>query len=369
MWRRGIMLMLMLATLSGTGYGAYWFWVKTQLEGIVANWFEDWAAAGYEAGYVVAGAEGFPMTVRLRLRDVVLSDPGDTWRWAGQGAAVEVRPWEPTAYRLELTGTHDLGVPIAGRRIDTVAHARSAVGIARTDLDGRLRYAAIDLHGFVLDAPALQRRAAAERLALELKLPPEPPARHDQLFGEALVAVDRLTLPAGYHGPLGPDLERLSVRLQLLGPIKKAETEAMLAAWRDAGGVVDIPWFRLDWGPLRLDGDGTVTLDAFFRPQGAFAGRLTGIDPTVKRFVEAGLINRTMGSLISAGLQLMAVTPDDGGPAYVPTSIEAQDGSLYLGAFKIGDLAPVIPKPREIDRAAPAPSGSVTVEEITEPRQ
>lgn len=346
---------MVLAALIGGGYGVYWYLVMQQLEKATEGWFADWRRDGYDTRYRIAGAEGFPLLVRLRLEDVRLADPGGAWRWEGDAATLEIQPWEPTAYRLELLGTQTVAVPIAGRFVETVSEATSAVGYARSDLSGRLRYASIDLTGLRTEAPTLSQSAKAERLALELDLPAIPPSRHFEPAGELQILADGLSLPRDYHGPLGPKLDRLSARLVLMGPMERGDTERMLTAWRDAGGVLDLRWLRLDWGPLRLAGEGAVALDGFLRPVGALTARIRGIDQTTQRFAEAGLIDRTVARLLSAGLQLLAVRPSDGSEPYVEAPLEAQDGKLYIGPMKVADLPPVLPKRTDIDRAAPAP--------------
>ncbi len=351
--------MMLLFAIAGSGYGAYWYFVTTQLEAAVDGWFTDWRRAGHEATYMIAGTEGFPMISRLRLVDIRLADPGKRWKWHGAEATLEIQPWKPNAYRLALFGPQQVTLPIAGQSVDTVTQAGEAVGIARTDLTGRLRYAGISLNKVSIEAPALGQRSDADRLGIELDFPENPPVRHDEPFAALQIMADGVTLPTGYHGPLGEKLSRLSSRFVLQGPIARGDTEAMLTRWRDSGGVLEMPWLKLDWGPLRMEGNGTMALDGFLRPEGAVAAKVRGIDGAIDSFASAGLIDRTTSKIVSAGLQLLAIRPDDGSEPYVSIPLEAQDGALYFGPLKIADLVPVIPKRTDIDRAAPAPIPSV----------
>src|SRR6185295_1371880 len=70
-----------------------------------------------------------------------------------------------------------------------------------------------------------------------------------------------------------------------------------VAAWRDAGGTLEIRRLTLDWAPLALAGDG---------PLGAFTLRIAGYAETIDAIAGAGALRPREAAAIKAALNLLA---------------------------------------------------------------
>lgn len=138
-------------------------------------------------------------------------------------------------------------------------------------------------------------------------------------------------------------MQYLSTRLDLRGPISRAELEPMLSNWRDGGGVVEVRWLKAEWGPLTLSAEGTVALDERMRPLGALSSEIGGLGPTMDALAAAGVVTRNTARLAGIALGLLARTPSGGGAPVIGVPIAAQNGELYLGPVKVAALPPVIP--------------------------
>lgn len=109
---------------------------------------------------------------------------------------------------------------------------------------------------------------------------------------------------------------------------------AGLARWRDSGGTVDLRRIVLSWGPLKVDGKGTVALDGEMRPLGAGTARLLGLPPTLDRLVARGQVKVQDASVAKIVLGLLAQPTADGG-SEITAPITAQNGRLFLGPVSI----------------------------------
>ncbi len=120
--------------------------------------------------------------------------------------------------------------------------------------------------------------------------------------------------------------------LDLDGAIKGPVTG--LSRWRDGGGTVDLRRMVLAWGPLKVDGKGTIALDGEMRPLGAGTAKLQGLPPTLDRLVARGQVKAQDASVAKIVLGLLAQPTADGG-SEVTAPVTAQNGRLFLGPVSI----------------------------------
>ena len=55
-------------------------------------------------------------------------------------------------------------------------------------------------------------------------------------------------------------------------------------------GLPELKSLAMQWGPAKVDGAGTLTLDTLLQPEASFAARMTGFEETADALVTAGLI-------------------------------------------------------------------------------
>src|SRR5690606_19684738 len=116
--------------------------------------------------------------------------------------------------------------------------------------------------------------------------------------------------------------------------------------WRDSGGVIEFETVALHWGALRLSGDGTLTLDKQYRPLGAMAGQIRGVDAGIDALVAAGKMTLDDAAAAKAVLGMIAQQdPADGEPGepYLPLPLTAQDGRLSIGPVALFGLPSILP--------------------------
>src|SRR6266571_6296195 len=61
-------------------------------------------------------------------------------------------------------------------------------------------------------------------------------------------------VPAPFHNPV----DEIGLRTRVMGPIPAGSPRLAAAAWRDAGGTVELDHFAARWGTLAISGSGTL---------------------------------------------------------------------------------------------------------------
>jgi uncharacterized protein DUF2125 len=178
-------------------------------------------------------------------------------------------------------------------------------------------------------------RVAARDAELWLNLPPQPAdASHAEPVLGIAFDLQQLTLPA-VPAPFGNPLDELAFAITMRGRPPVAPLRQAAAAWRDAGGTVDLDRLSLRWDTLAITGSGTLALDNDLQPMGSFSGVIEGYQQLMKALVAAGRIRAGDARIVGLALGAMAKTGPDGRPELsVPFTI--QDGQMYLGPAKLG---------------------------------
>ena len=85
-----------------------------------------------------------------------------------------------------------------------------------------------------------------------------------------------MRVPSAFGLPFGRSIELIFLDARINGPVPDDRWPAALETWRDAGGTIDVGALRLDHGPLRMQGEGTLALDADMQPIGRVHGPAQG---------------------------------------------------------------------------------------------
>jgi hypothetical protein len=246
-------------------------------------------------------------------------------------------PWPLTRWRLEASEGIDgelqpgparpaLRLEAARADGEVAPEAASEGAVGGTRLNVRLGDA-------VLQADSPYRVARAE---FEAVLPGHPAPDHRTIWLPAALRVSRLTLPSGV-AKFGDVIEELRLRAAVKGTIPGGKRRAALATWRDRGGTVEIEALGLDWGPLAVNGAGTLALDAELQPIGALTAKVQGYGEIVDALAASGALKAGDAALAKVGLGLLAKPAGNGRPE-IATPVTLQNGQLFLGPIRIADL-------------------------------
>lgn len=333
MSRRTFLIAALALLLAFAALAAAWHIAAAALAEGVARWTAERRAEGYRIAHGEPAIGGFPFALTLRLENPSIAAPAGLWRWRGPAVAGKASLWNPLAIRLSLAGRHEAAwaTPEGPRAV--LAEAARAEGTILLGREGRVRSADFAFADLVIAEAGDRLTAAAARLAAT---DAGSDGEGRPLIRFALESTG-LLLPQKAEPPLGREIERLSASGRLIGRIPPGRPAVALAAWRDAGGYVDLTELTLAWGPLRIEGNGGFALDEAMQPEGAVGARVTGHLEALEALVEAGLVRPAEGAWARVAMAL-ASGPDES----LDLSFEIQDGKLGLGALPIAFDLPEI---------------------------
>jgi hypothetical protein len=327
---------LVLLLLAGGGLAGTWVWAA----GAVEDGYETWRAERRAEGYSFQNAEpdvdGFPTTVRARLREPVVAAP-QGWRWAGPIVVGQADILSPFTVRITAPGTHTLRTD-DGRQLRAdaeTAHGRVLLKPAGGVRSGQITLEQVRLQGLP-DGPT-QAEAVFVALGPERR-PAEGPRELD-----FTLETDGLDLPAELETAFGRQIDRLAARGTLIGQAPRELTRADLQAWRQRGGRIAVDHLELTWSPISLEGSGTLSLDQRLRPQGTLDVAVKGLGAGLDKLAAAGRIDRSAVNYAKLAIAALGRRDEATGETTVDVPLSFRAGRVYLGPVPLGRLRPVLP--------------------------
>jgi hypothetical protein len=338
--RRAALVAAAVAALVGGGWYVVWRGVASSLELNVLAWQAQQRAEGVEVDWARMAIAGFPFGWEVEFDDAVIARREPTFReWRARRLEAAMRPWRPGELALRFPGRQRVTRDTPWRATETIEFAATRPeGWVRLER-GRAVELRLDLGGLTARRLPDDTTASAERLRF-VGTRVEPP---DERSGESLRAaldIDELAVPQGPPG-FAERIRAFGLEFALRGAFdaERRPREAV-AAWRDAGGTLEIRRLALDWAPLLLAGDGTLAIDAENRPLGAFTLRIAGYAETVDAIAGAGALRPREAAAIKAALNLLARQEGEG-RREVRLPLSMQDGRLSIAGFTVHRLEPL----------------------------
>ncbi len=340
------------------GYTAYWFTLATATEAGIEDWREAARGDGMVLRHRGVSVGGYPFRLEVTLEAPALTyaaPDGVTTLSAAETVAVAM-PWRPNHILARSNGPLRIDWAPPGAAALVTATANEAEASLYLGDDGQPLRGALDLHAIAGDGPAGAFSAARAQLHLRRArqagatadpaagATAESPAPDDGVPAsyDAALQVDLLQLPEGAAPPeLGREIETLDLVATFRGEWPPGPPPEALAAWRAAGGVVDVTDLKLVWGPASLASEGSLTVDEEMRPLGAFTVRLGGYEALLDLIAQARRIDGTQIALLKLLLGSMA-REDAQGRSTVQFPVSAQDGRLFFGPVGLFSLPPVL---------------------------
>ncbi len=270
--------------------------------------------------------------------------------------------WAVTAYRfnramdkaLETARTNEIGVNYAARalggspffvhiyldglditgRSGSSLHAEKAVfylGLFGDEgLSGKLKGG---VSGLLKGVPF-----EADAVKFGFTAPSRPPRNHDRAGLSLWLHPFGLALQTEKPLPFGERIKEAMLDLRVMGAVPDFSDAEAVKAWNEAGGVIELDRVYLNWGPMIVTGTGTMGLDPSLQPEGAFSGRIEGIDAALTELGAKGTINKRQQALLHSSLQVLARPSGLMGRSAPVVPMSLQSGGLYLGPVKLMDV-------------------------------
>lgn len=326
--------------LAGVALSLYWTWAAERIALGIEEWTQVQRTRGYDIAYQGPSIGGFPTRFSIDLIEPRVRTPLG-WHWSGDTIAGESMLWAPRRLRIAVPLRQRFGGFWSGRRHAISVTAEAARGVLELGHDGSIARAAIEVERLSLQAAAGWTLRAAE---VDLTLRQAPPRREGR--GEPITvltgAAREIVLSGDLPSPLGETIGLVALDASLVGGIPTGDPAQALGQWRESGGRLEIHKLTLHWGPLDVEADGTVALDAALRPQGAFTARVRGLPETIDALAARGLVKTTVAFAVKLALLALARVPDQDGKTRIQVPITLRDGSVYLGPVALFSVGPVL---------------------------
>lgn len=336
---------LAIAAAAGGTWVGYWWMAGERLRTATFATIEHARARGYRVEYAAIGRAGFPTRARIVLAEPSVSAPGaapaagPAWRWAGAQAAVEVALVAPSAPVITTEGRQAITLRDAGLERTYAGHVAA------------LRYAYapggwLPAGRLTVRDLALRSEADGDALALDALEGTgsgDPEAGLDGAGVSYRLRLDftGITPPAALGLPLAPRIEHAAIELQLKGTLAPQPWPQALGAWRDAGGIVELPELVIRYGPLAARGSGTLALDRAHQPIGAMRLDVQGLPAALAALSARGLIDPGLAGALAGVLGASAAEGGGtGGTVAIPITL--QDRLLAVGPLPIARLPALV---------------------------
>lgn len=321
----GLGLAAFLAAL-GILYVWWWHALAARSQALVENWVQARREAGAVAQTGALSVSGFPFAVVLTMAEPALADAPGRFGWQGPPLEARIRPLAPHRIHLNAPGRHRILKDGESFAIEA-GSAGADIVLSRQDW----RQVRLSLEDAAI--------GSARLAGLEVEAT-RPAADGDESRPSLTLQVTLagLVLPDGpgmamMEGPLGG---ALAARVK--GPLRPEGGAPAFAAWRDAGGTVELDRLDLSWPPLAARGQATLALDGALQPLLAGTLTLSGLPGAVERAAAAGLLRP--GEAAAAGIVLgMLGRPGPGGALEWTLPVTVQERDLSLGPIRLGRLA------------------------------
>jgi hypothetical protein len=332
--RKLVAISVVLALLGG--YAGYWFTVTAQLD----KGIDDWVALQRQRGLTVeferTPVAGFPLAFRTTFRQPHIAGAlaGLRFDWRGPDVEGRVSPIDLHAMTFSGPGHHaiDLG---AGPATLDAKDLTVRLGLDNFGQVSSLAAQFTDLKAVMPDGRAIA--AASGDAALEAGPPPK--ADTDPLLQFAAGAKD-LKLPEGTVLLTADPLGEARLAGTVKGPMPIAPLREALAAWRDAGGTVEVTDFALAQATLSLSGSATVALDDGLQPIVAANLKARGLPATLDLLASQKRIYPEDALKMKLFVKGAERDTKDGYKE-VATGLTIQAGYLAWGPFKLAKVPPI----------------------------
>ncbi|MBF0268364.1 MAG: DUF2125 domain-containing protein [Alphaproteobacteria bacterium] len=337
MRRQNRRLGLILAALAiSTGlYGLWWNQAAEAAKAELERWIEARRGANFNITHEGVSASGFPMRIDLIVAKPVVSREGkQPFAWHGPDeVAARISPLAPGLLNLEAHGAHRLDY--RGKQANLVFEtAEASLNFSANGFETlHLTLERATVSGFFPQPLGLGRLVldAAHRRDV-------PPDDLTTPTASLSLALEALTLPPEAGGISSEMVKAAHINLSLRGPVPSSLKAIPLTAWSDAGGILNVDALHAEWGPMVLDGDGTLALDRQLMPIAPFGLKAKGVFEMVDALAERGWIEEANALPVKLALAVLAKEPPDpdNGMMRLPLTLQGRD--LFIGPARLARL-------------------------------
>jgi hypothetical protein len=283
---------------------------------------------------------GFPFTFEAEVSKVRITGrtPRGVWEWQADRLKARLAPWRTGGVSFDLAGNHKLRFRLGRQPLDLDITAAAAPGSFTAARDGAPRIFKVTPEKLVIREAVTGQRIDAEKASVQLFRFVRAKTAASETSSGIILNLTDVTLPKGAEKVLGRKLQNFQLEAQVLGDTPLPLERPRLARWRRDGGVLEIKNIDVAWGPAKLSGNGTLSLDDGLQPEASLAARITGHDKTVDALVEAGMVRENVARGVKLVLDMMARRSEPGAEAVIQLPLSIQSRVIYVGPARLARL-------------------------------
>ncbi len=334
--RLGLYLPFALFAIIVVAWSAFWFYARYRATEALDLWLGLEKTAGRLWTCDDRRIDGFPFRLQITCAKPTFTGPvrgesGQPIQVQGVlgGFAAEALIYNPN--HLLATLQSPLSVSASdGRSLDLTWQSLRASVIGRQGALGEFSLEAKDIAAKLMQA----NEPVATAKGFELHLRQEPGAEPGTVDLASYLADASIPLVDGLAGSRDPFRLEVQIRADKLNDIGVAENvPALLDAWRDAGGKLQIGAVKLQKGPMALNATGQLGLDPAHYPTGQLDTTISGADNLLAQLGFGGKgmkIGGVLGSILGGG---KAPAGEQAGAPGMRLAVRLERGKAYIGPF------------------------------------
>ena len=319
------------------GYTAFWFVAAGEIENRIDDWVEQQRAQGVAVETENTDISGYPLRFSVLFDNPRVQNDSAGWTWEARDFRAEMRPWNFSKVAV-VPGRYNAMRYFDGTEWREV-RCQIDQGQILLTLDGnrRISNVTLDIAGITLDGLWSSGAATIERLRAN-GLSNGDTGEHNGEALKAAIEAENIYLPEGLNDGLGDNLAFLNFNVSLFGPLPDSEPVSIIR-WRDSGGTVELNSFRIRWGPLGIESNGTLALDADLRPIGSLTADIIGYGDVIDALIMSNMIPLGDAFLAKVAFNMLAEKDENGGPPVLRSvPVTAQDGTVFVGPVKVAQV-------------------------------
>ncbi len=325
-------LLLTIALLIGGWFIVYEYCVRT-LEKTLVHIEAQLTKKGYQVSYSKASIAGTPFLLGVKIENLQMIDPNQRLKWEGPEIRIQVQPWRINTLICQFEGEHKISLPTTIPLPLGILVFEGAEGNFTFDLRGRLNDAdvTVDKISSVLDKES--QPVYIGPLSLKVNNI-ENPLKLSFILKTEVKNIEKVLGLQPFDHPL---------KLYFEGKLSGYEPQTLpttFAIWRDGGGIIDIDQLKIDWPPLLIEADGSLTIDKEMYPLGSFSSKIVGYQDALQDMVQLGWIKKKRAKTASFMLELFS-TPDETYGRKLTIPITLQNKQLLVGPAPLLKLRPL----------------------------
>lgn len=324
---------LIAIVVIAAGYTGLWYHLKGKFEQNFEIRLAELGAQGYEITYKKMKLKGFPFSITAVLKDPTISQKDIFKVWIDGDLIFKTAFWHPqkiksriqaiTYLNVDLTATETLQFKSPGFALDLYTFDPSRFEITLDQIAIMDNLAPL---AQVQDISLKTRKSTAE-----FKASSSP----EKIF-DLMLSIKNLSGPILSGNPFAADIKVIELQAALRGAGEGKTIVNKLQSWYQADGTLDITRLMIQWGPLHLNAEGTLSLDEELQPLAAFSTEINGLDNALDMLVEANIIKRKNANMAKMALVFLAESPEDPTlPGTHRASISIQDGKVDFGPITL----------------------------------